>query len=143
MENRDLFLKEIEKEIRQDIRENVKSGIEKPESHYLNACLKELGRILFGRKTRIEKWIGKQQLDDEAYALWTELKQDLSKIISKEIRAAKAQKMKVEINAVTSKALITCAMKEAGLEFQYAPQQYRAKVAVKISPKCKVKIYSV
>ena len=49
--------------------------------------------------------------------------------------------MQTNINAVTAKALISIAMKDAGLEYIYTAQQFRAKIEVKISSKSKLTFF--
>ena len=141
MESREYFLKEIHKQIRNEIRENVKYRIEKPESRYLAMCQEMVCATSRGWKPRLGRLIGKNKDENATRALWADIEQEVAAMISEEIRLAKANRMKIEINAVTSKAMISCGMKAAGLEFQFTPQQYRAKVAVKIAPKGKVVFY--
>jgi hypothetical protein len=57
------------------------------------------------------------------------------------IQNAKARQMIRQINTVSAQSLISNAMKEAGLEFQYEAQQYRAKISVKLTPNNKLVFY--
>ena len=141
MQTRKNFIKEIHRLIREEIRDNVKYGIEKPESRYLAVCQEFVCATSRGWKPKFGRLIGKNKEENDVNALWREIKQEVAAMISEEIRLAKAHQMKVEINAVTSKALISRSLKEANLEFQFTPQQYRAKVAIKIAPKGKLVFY--
>ena len=53
----------------------------------------------------------------------------------------RSRKMVSEINAASAEALISAAMKEAGLKYAFFPQTYRAKVHVKINQRNKVVLY--
>lgn len=46
--------------------------------------------------------------------------------------------MKQAISAISAEALVSTAMKGAGLQYQFIAQQYRAKVAVKLNERNKV-----
>jgi hypothetical protein len=142
MKEREYYLKAVNKLIRSDIKSDIKNNINKSEKDYMSCCLEYLNKLHNGWDPNKDRWyFGRNNKNDEAYALWVDAKQELSDMIISAIKASKSQQMQTNINAVTAKALISIAMKDAGLEYIYTAQQFRAKIEVKISSKSKLTFF--
>ena len=142
MKGRKYYIETVNKLIRNDIKTDMKNNINKTERHYLSECLEYLNRLHNGWDPSKDRWyFGRNNRNDEAYALWVDAKQELSDMIISAIKASKSQQMQTNINAVTAKALISIAMKDAGMEYIYTAQQFRAKIEVKISSKSKLTFF--
>ena len=142
MKEREYYLKAVNKLIRSDIKSDIKNNINKSEKDYMSCCLEYLNKLHNGWDPNKDRWyFGRNNRNDEAYALWVDAKQELSDMIISAIKASKSQQMQTNINAVTAKVLISIAMKDAGLEYIYTAQQFRAKIEVKISSKSKLTFF--
>ena len=138
MNSRDLYYHQIHRLIRQDIREDIKMGIERSEIDYLNKCHDYLFDLCNNLAPKFAFFSGKRKGDDYSYSFWMEMKSDFAELVASTIQSVKSQQMIKNINSASAKALVDQAMKEAGLEYQYLGQQYRAKVSVKITPTSKL-----
>lgn len=143
MESMD-YLKIVNARIEAQIREDIKSGIEPAESKYMESALACM-KVLFKNDTErhgsspFRFWSGTSLHD--ANKIWEDISPELARSIPETIMKYKSRKMVTEINAVSSEALISAAMKEAGLKYDFTAQTYRAKVSVKINEKHKIIIY--
>ena len=136
--NRELYFQQIHRLIRNEIRENIKMGIERSETDYLNKCESLLYDLCNNVAPKLGFFSGKRKCDDYSYSLWVDMKTEMAEIITSTIHSVKAQQMVKNINSTSAEALVRQAMHEAGLEYQYLGQQYRAKIAVKITPTIKL-----
>ena len=131
---------EIYKLIRKDINDDVKNGRKRSHNDYMSKCEAYLNDLCCGRKPGLRR-LGNWRRRDEAKQQWTEIKSYFEGVIDVLIQNAKASQVIRQINTVSAQSLISNAMKEAGLEFQYEAQQYRAKVSVKLTPNNKLVFY--
>lgn len=131
---------EIYKLIRKDINDDVKNGRKRSHNDYMSKCEAYLNDLCCGRKPGLRR-LGNWRRRDEAKQQWTEIKSYFEGVIDVLIQNAKARQMIRQINTVSAQSLISNAMKEAGLEFQYEAQQYRAKISVKLTPNNKLVFY--
>ena len=141
MKDREFYFGEVKKLIKKDIRENIKAERRCEENTYLTRCKNYLMMICSGWKDYGHRFCGKIKNEDFSYSLWVDLKPELTEYIRSVINSCKADQMKKAVNAISAQALISSAMKEAGLEYQIEAQQYRAKVSVKLNDKSKVTFY--
>ena len=138
------YLTKVKKHIDEVIRENIKTGTDVSESRYIDIAL-QYTKALYANETerngtRKKHFWSKKDLS-EILALWEGIRPELQKHIPESIMKYRSRKMVSEINAASAEALISAAMKEAGLKYAFFPQAYRAKVHVKLSQKNKVVIY--
>lgn len=141
MKDRKYYIETVNKLIRNDIKTDMKNNIKETEKHYMSLCLEYLNKLHNGWDPSSRWFYGRNNRNDEAYALWVDAKQELSDMIVSTIKGNKAKEMQMNINAVTAKALISIEMKKAGLEYIFTAQQFRAKLEVKISPKSKLTFF--
>lgn len=138
------YLTKVKKHIDEVIRENIKTGTDVSESRYIDIAL-QYTKALYANETerngtRKKHFWSKKDLS-EILALWEGIRPELQKHIPESIMKYRSRKMVSEINAASAEALISAAMKEAGLKYAFFPQTYRAKVHVKLSQKNKVVLY--
>lgn len=138
MNSRELYYHQIHRLIRQDIRNDIKMGIDRSEIDYLNKCHDYLFDLCNNLVPKFAFFGGKGKGDDYSYSLWVDMKSDFAELITSTIQSVKAQQMVKNINSASAEALVRQVMKEAGLKYQYIGQQYRAKIAVKITPTSKL-----
>ena len=141
MKDRKYYIETVNKLIRNDIKTDMKNNIKETEKHYMSLCLEYLNKLHNGWDPSSRWFYGRNNRNDEAYALWVDAKQELTDTITSAIKACKAKQMQMNINGVTAKVIISNKMKAAGLEFIFTAQQYRAKLEVKISPKSKLTFF--
>ena len=134
------YQEEIYKLIRKDINDDVKNGTKRSHNDYMSKCEAYLNDLYCGWKPGMRR-LGSWKRRDGAIQQWTEIKSYFEGVINVLIQNAKAKQMIRQINTVSAQSLISNAMKEAGLEFQYEAQQYRAKVSVKLTPNNKLVFY--
>lgn len=138
------YLKKVKKHIDEVIREKIKSGIDVPESKYLEIALqhtKSLYRIETDKSGSHRKYFWSREDLSGIMKLWESMRPELEKHIPASIMKYRSRKMVTEINAVSAEAQVSAAMKEAGLKHVFYPQTYRAKVFVKINDKHKLVVY--
>ena len=138
------YLTKVKRHVDDAIRENTKAGVEVPEHKYLDIALQHT-KTLYANEanqsgSRRKHFWSRDDLSG-IMTIWQGLRPELQKHIPESIMKYKSRRMVTEINAVSAEALISAAMKEAGLKYEFFPQTYRAKVHVKISERNKVVIY--
>lgn len=142
MQSKEFYFKKIHQLIRKDIRDDINMGVEKPESHYINECKNHFSTLQSGLPASLGRFFGKSKKEVQlALEMWRELEMDLKGLIPTIILGVKADQMKTNINAVTTKALVKSKMTEAGLEFHFIEQRYRAKIEVRVSDISKLTFY--
>ena len=138
------YLKNVRKHIEERIRENVKQGIEVSESDYLDQALsytKTLYKSVTEKRTSKMMYFWRSSDLEDVMAIWNSIRPELEKCIPKAIMNYRSRRMVSEINAVSAEAMVSAAMKEAGLKHLFEAQLYRAKVRVQITEKSKIVIY--
>ena len=140
MKKTDNYQEQVYKLIRKDINDDVKNGRKKSDIDYLNRCGTYLNDLCCGWKPNSYRYF-KRQRSDKAATMWLEMKGYFEGVIGVLIKDAMARHMIRQINTISAESLITSAMKEAGLEFLYEGQQYRAKVSVRLTPNNKLVFY--
>ena len=141
---REEYLVKLKKFLDETIREKIKSGIEVPESKYLDCALahtKTLYKSDPTRRASQQRHFWSRAELAGIMEIWESVRQELEQHIAKTVMKYRSRRMVTEINAVSSEALVSEAMKEAGLKYEFFSQTYRAKVHVKISEKNKVVVY--
>ena len=142
MKEKEQYIAKIQQLIRPEMRENIKCGFEKSEIEYLERCRKLFISMQTGKPTALVRFFGNGKKEElQTLELWNELKPEVSRMLSGTLRSIKAQQMKSAINAVTAKSLIMCGMADAGLQFAFTAQRYRAKIEVKMSDTSKLVFY--
>lgn len=136
--NRELYFQQISRLIRQEIRDDIKLGIERPETDYLKKCRNFLFDLCFNLPPKSGFLGGKRKGEDNFNMLWMDMKTEMTELIVSTVQSVKTQQLVKNINSTSAAAMVRQAMQEAGLEYQYLGQQYRAKVAVKITPTSKL-----
>ena len=136
--NRELYFQQISRLIRQEIRDDIKLGIERPETDYLKKCRNFLFDLCFNLSPKSGFLGGKRKGEDNFNMLWMDMKTEMTELIVSTVQSVKTQQLVKNINSTSAAAMVRQAMQEAGLEYQYLGQQYRAKVAVKITPTSKL-----
>ena len=131
---------QVYKLIRKDINDDVKNGRKKYHSDYLRKCETYLNDLCCGWNPASHSYF-KRNRNDKASLMWLEMKGYFEGILEVLVQNAMAKQMIRQINTVSAEALISSAIKEAGLEFQYESQQYRAKVSIKLTPNNKLVFY--
>ena len=134
------YQEQIYKLIRKDINDDVKNGRKKSHNDYIYKCEVYLNDLCSGWKPGFRRFVNWKHSED-AICQWPVLKSYFDGVIGVLIQDAKAKQMIRQINTVSAQSLISSSMKEAGLEFQYEAQQYRAKVSVKLTPSNKLVFY--
>ena len=140
MKKTDNYQEQIYKLIRKDINDDVKDGRKRSHKDYLNKCEVYLINLCNGWKPGKHRFFSSKN-SHKAQEMWPAMKGYFEGIIDVLIQNAKARQMIRQINTISAESLITSAMKEAGLEFLYEGQQYRAKVSVKLTPNNKLVFY--
>ena len=141
MKEKEQYIAKIQQLIRPEMRENIKCGFEKSEIEYLERCRKLFISMHTGKPTALVRFFGNGKKDEQILEQWKELEPEVSHMLSGTLRSIKAQQMKSAINAVTAKSLIMCGMADAGLQFAFTAQRYRAKIEVKVSDTSKLVFY--
>lgn len=142
MKEKEQYIAKIQQLIRPEMRENIKCGFEKSEIQYLERCRKLFYSMKSGTPTALARFFGNGKKEEQqTHELWKELEPEVNLMISGTLRSIKAQQMKSAINAVTAKSLIMCGMADAGLQFSFTAQRYRAKIEVKLSDTSKLVFY--
>ena len=136
--NRELYFQQISRLIRQEIRDDIKLGIERPETDYLKKCRNFLFDLCFNLSPKSGFLGGKRKGEDNFNMLWMDMKTEMTELIVSTVQSVKTQQLVKNINSTSAAAMVRQAMQEAGLDYQYLGQQYRAKVAVKITPTSKL-----
>lgn len=136
--NRELYYQQISRLIRQEIRDDIKVGIERPETDYLKKCRNFLFDLCSNLSSKSGFLGGKRKGEDNFNMLWMDMKTEMTELVASTVQSVKTQQMVRNINSAAAEALVRQAMRDAGLEYQYLGQQYRAKVAVKITPSSKL-----
>lgn len=134
------YQEQVYKLLRKDINDDIKNGRKKSNKDYLNKCETYLNDLCCGWKPASFSYI-KRRRNEKAALMWLEMKGYFEGIIDVLVQDSKAKNMIRHINTISTEALISNAMKEAGLEFLYEGQQYRAKVSVKLTPTNKLVFY--
>ena len=142
MKSKEYYFKKIHQFIRKDIRDDINRGVELPESHYMDECKNHFSMLHSGIPSTLGRFFGKSKKEVQlAIEMWKALEIDLKGLIPAIILSVKADQMKTNINAVTTKALVKSRMTEAGLEFIFIEQRYRARIEVKVSDISKLTFY--
>ena len=136
--NRELYFQQIGRLIRQEIRDDIKVGIERPETDYLKKCHNFLFDLCSNLSPKSGYLGGKRKGEGNFNMLWRDMKTEMAELVASTVQSVKTQQMVKNINSAAAEALVRKAMRDAGLEYQYLGQQYRAKVAVKITPSSKL-----
>jgi hypothetical protein len=141
MDNEINYLQEIQKHIFKLIKDDSDYGREHSETIYIDKGFEILCSMAEGWRPWMGKFIGRHANESRTNAIWKEIEPELATSITAKIKEVKAKRIKMEINAVTAKALTSCAMKDAGLEYQFIAQKYRAKIGVRVGTKSKLVFY--
>ena len=119
--------------LKDDIRYNISAGVELPLTDYLDKML----NIMKRRYESMNKWgrfhTWSRESLQEVVHIWEEAKPELIKKLEDYIKQCKSRKMTKDIKIVSSRILIKTTMEEAGLQYRFEGQTYRAKVTVRIS----------
>lgn len=140
MKENDNYQGQIYKLIRRDINDDVKNGRKRSHNDYMLKCevyFTDLCNRWKPGSFRFAKW----KHNDETATQWQLIKGYFDGVIEVLIQEAKARNMIREINTISTKSLVSSALKEAGMEFQYEAQQYRAKVSIKLTSNSKLVLY--
>ena len=142
MKDTSYYIKKIQQLLRQEIKADLKYGLSRDENDYLESCKNHFSMLQSGIPSTLGRFFGKSKKEIlQAQEMWAEIKQDMAGLIPGIIKGVKAELMKGEIRAITAKSLIECAMAEAGLQFHFIEQRYRAKLEVKVTDASKLTFY--
>ena len=142
MKDKSYYIKKIQQLLRNEIKADLKYGLSKDENDYLESCKNHFSMLQSRLPSTYGRFFGKSKKEIlQAQEMWAEIKQDMTGLIPGIIKGVKAELMKGEIRAITAKSLIECAMAEAGLQFRFIEQRYRAKIHIKITDASKLTFY--
>lgn len=141
------YLTELKKLLTNDIRTTIKSGATVDEKHFLEKAsgyLRKMYRhgpgignlpmhlLACGLNRRESEFVNK---------VWDEIRSEIEKHIEETVKQCSSKKMVTEIRQLAARAIIEEGMNNAGMKCLIIPQTYRAKVAVRVSPKNKAVFY--
>lgn len=142
MKDKSYYIKKIQQLLRQEVKADLKYGLSRTEIDYLDSCMNHFSILQSGLPSTFGRFFGKSKKEIlQAQEMWTEIKQEMTGLIPDIIKGAKADLMKGEIMAITAKSLVECAMAEAGLQFRFIEQRYRARIEVKVTDASKLTFY--
>lgn len=128
-----VYIKNITEELKTRIKCDVDSGIDRPQSKYIENALENLKRNfqIEKRFSRYHAWSITQR--KEVMDIWKEILPEVMSIVDRLIQEYKHKKLTKDIRATTAKAVIKAAMQEAGIRHHFVGQTHRAKVSVLIT----------
>ena len=142
MKDKSYYIKMIQQSLRQEIKADLKYGLTRDENDYLESCKNHFSILQSGIPSTLGRFFGKSKKEViKAQELWAEIKQDMAQLIPDIIKGIKVELMKGDIRAITAKSLTECAMAEAGLQFHFIEQRYRAKIEIKVTDASKLTFY--
>lgn len=142
MKDKNFYIKKIQQSLRKEIKDDLKYGLTRNENDYLESCKNYFSVLQSGLPSTLGRFFGKSKKEImQAQELWAEIKQEMIQFIPDIIKGVKVEMMKGDIRAITAKSLTECAMAEAGLQFHFIEQRYRAKVVIKVTDASKLTFY--
>lgn len=142
MKEKKYYFNKIHKLLREEIRADLKCGLTKDVNDYLESCKNHFCMLQSGMPSVVGRFFGRTKKEvEQAQAMWAEIKFDMEGLIPCIIKGVKADEMKSNIRTVTAKSLIQCAMADAGLQYHFIEQRYRAKLEIKVTDKSKLTFY--
>ena len=123
------------------IKHDVTAGYNRPYSQYLDRALE----IVKNRYKDVNNMgafgFWSTQNKREIVHLWEALSPEIAAMIEETLKQCRSKKMMKDIKVASAKALVKEAMEQAGLNYKFEGQTYRAKISVLLAPGRALTVY--
>ena len=123
------------------IKNDVTAGYNRPYNLYLDRALE----IVKNRYKDVNKmgsfgfWSAHNKR--EIIQLWEELTPEIAAMIEETLKQSRSKNMMKQIKVASAQALVKEAMEQAGLNYKFEGQMYRAKISVLLAPGRALTVY--
>ena len=132
--DRNYYIEEVSKVLKPVIKNDVEAGQNRSFNQYLDRALEVVKNRYKGQNNMgsFGFWTGHNKR--EIVMLWEEITPQVLAMIEGWLRDFRSKKMMKEIKMASAKALVKEAMEQAGLDYKFEGQTYRAKISVLLAP---------
>lgn len=123
------------------IKNDIAAGYDRPLNQYMDRALEVVKNNYKSNKgmKAFGFWSGQNKSD--IVHLWEDLSPQVVTLIESLVKEFRSKKMMKEIKAASAKALVKEAMEQAGLDYKFEGQAYRAKISVLLAPGRALTVY--
>ena len=123
------------------IKNDITAGYDRPLNQYVDRALEVVKNTYKSQKNMKSFGFWNSQNKSEIVHLWEHLIPQVVALIESLVKEFRSKKMMKEIKMASAKALVKEAMEQAGLDYKFEGQTYRAKISVLLAPGRALTVY--